>query len=63
MSWFFDRNEIMPLALTTCSSPFSMRRPKCNEDYQYTQFSIVVPDCLKSAVVRACRYEPDLNSR
>ena len=22
---------------------------------------IVVPDCLKSAVVRACRYEPDLN--
>jgi transposase len=22
---------------------------------------IVVPDCLKSAVIRACRYEPDLN--
>jgi transposase len=22
---------------------------------------IVVPDCLKSAVVRACHYEPDLN--
>ena len=22
---------------------------------------IVVPDCLKSAVSRACRYEPDIN--